>query len=315
MRTTTDQVAGGCFCCRSDEFASIIQRQRAESRPSIILAEPVGSCTDLQATLINPLREVYRLPLTIAPLIVVVDGRRAVNHFLGTKRSAGLVKEVGYIWPKQLEDAEVIVINKVDLLSESRLTRLQQRMRQAFPSKPQLLTSAVNGSGIEALMQISQRASAGDVPDVDYDLYASGEAALGWLHMEADVSAKREFAPDRLLLSLAEAIRSELEAAGADIAHFKMSFSPPGLMGLSVVNVSMNGDKAKISTSDARPTKLGKLLVNLRAIGDPASFETMLREAPGRLIEGINANWTRCDAFRPSAPKPLHRLSATIASK
>ncbi|HVX67547.1 MAG TPA: GTP-binding protein, partial [Bryobacteraceae bacterium] len=45
------EVAGGCFCCRLSEFLACSERLLAEHRPEVILAEPVGSCTDLAATI------------------------------------------------------------------------------------------------------------------------------------------------------------------------------------------------------------------------------------------------------------------------
>jgi len=48
------EVSGGCFCCRFDELASASERLMAEYEPDVILAEPVGSCTDVSATVLQP---------------------------------------------------------------------------------------------------------------------------------------------------------------------------------------------------------------------------------------------------------------------
>ena len=40
LSAKTSQVAGGCFCCRSDELAKILRGQAASLRPPVILAEP-----------------------------------------------------------------------------------------------------------------------------------------------------------------------------------------------------------------------------------------------------------------------------------
>ena len=52
----TDQVAGGCFCCRFPDLLASIRELQATAAPDIILAEPVGSCTDLAATVLRPLQ-------------------------------------------------------------------------------------------------------------------------------------------------------------------------------------------------------------------------------------------------------------------
>ena len=44
------EVAGGCFCCRFPDLLAAIRELQATAAPEFILAEPVGSCTDLAAT-------------------------------------------------------------------------------------------------------------------------------------------------------------------------------------------------------------------------------------------------------------------------
>src|SRR2546428_772999 len=51
------EVPGACFCCRFDELITRVQELAADERPNVILAEPVGSCTDLVATVVQPLKD------------------------------------------------------------------------------------------------------------------------------------------------------------------------------------------------------------------------------------------------------------------
>ena len=44
-----------------------------EANPDIILAEPVGSCMDISATVIGPVQTHYRDRFTLVPLLVLVD--------------------------------------------------------------------------------------------------------------------------------------------------------------------------------------------------------------------------------------------------
>ena len=61
----TEEIPGGCFCCRFNSLVDAAGKLTAESRPDVFIAEPVGSCTDLVATVTYPLRRMYgtrRLP-------------------------------------------------------------------------------------------------------------------------------------------------------------------------------------------------------------------------------------------------------------
>lgn len=47
----------------------------------MFIAEPVGSCTDLAATVTYPLRRLYGDQFTIAPVSVLLDPVRALRVF------------------------------------------------------------------------------------------------------------------------------------------------------------------------------------------------------------------------------------------
>jgi G3E family GTPase len=53
------EIAGGCFCCRFDELLGAADRLLGESPVDVLLAEAVGSCTDLVATVYRPLRRFF----------------------------------------------------------------------------------------------------------------------------------------------------------------------------------------------------------------------------------------------------------------
>src|SRR5947209_11154997 len=44
-----EEVPGACFCCRFDDLVAKVGTLQDGERPDVILAEPVGSCTDLVA--------------------------------------------------------------------------------------------------------------------------------------------------------------------------------------------------------------------------------------------------------------------------
>ena len=116
----TEEIPGGCFCCRFNSLVDAAKKLTEEARPDAFVAEPVGSCTDLMATVSYPLRRIYGERFNIAPLSVLVDPVRAQQIF-GMRAGRSFSEKVVYIWRKQLEEADVIVISKVDLLSAEAL--------------------------------------------------------------------------------------------------------------------------------------------------------------------------------------------------
>src|SRR5208283_3668157 len=94
------------------------------SRPQVFIAEPVGSCTDLVATVAYPLRRLYGEDFTVAPVSVLVDPIRALRVF-GVEEGGSFSEKVLYIYMKQLEEADLAIISKCDLLDEARLASLR----------------------------------------------------------------------------------------------------------------------------------------------------------------------------------------------
>src|SRR5439155_16476685 len=105
----TEEIAGGCFCCRFNSLLEAANRLTASTRPDVFIAEPVGSCTDLVATVSYPLRRIYGDQFSVAPLSVLVDPIRASRIF-GLEEGGNFSEKVLYIYRKQLEEADVIVI-------------------------------------------------------------------------------------------------------------------------------------------------------------------------------------------------------------
>lgn len=170
------EITGGCFCCRLDELVSAIKELDDSARPEIMIAEPVGSCTDLMATVLQPLAQIYQTPMTLAPLAVVLDARRALAALGGKKNKGSFHRDVGYVYRKQLEEAEWLVINKIDLLEDEDLLDLKSRLSESFPGKKQFLLSAKTKAGVEEFFTalLSHESQPGKAIEIDYERYAEG---------------------------------------------------------------------------------------------------------------------------------------------
>src|SRR5262245_23838707 len=75
------EVAGGCFCCRFPDLTAAFRHLQQTVQPAVILAEPVGSCTDLMATVLRPLLAYHADTYTIAPLTVLLDPLRQLTGY------------------------------------------------------------------------------------------------------------------------------------------------------------------------------------------------------------------------------------------
>src|SRR5439155_20603635 len=107
-------------------------------------------------------------------------------------------------------------------------------------------------------------------PDVDYDVYADGEAPLGWFNATWRIDASTPFDGNALLLDLARDVKRTMNGLGLEIAHLKMTLTPDDEIGdLAVVNLVSSDGEPERSHQLHEDVAAGELIVNLRAAGDP----------------------------------------------
>ena len=148
-RFPVEEISGGCFCCRFNSLIDAATNLTESTRPDVFLAEPVGSCTDLVATVSLPLQKIYGDDYRVSPLSVLVDPIRA-SQILGLEEGRNFSENVTYIYRKQLEEAEFIVVNKLDLLDDEKLQSLREGLAAEFPDARIFELSAREGTGCES---------------------------------------------------------------------------------------------------------------------------------------------------------------------
>jgi Ni2+-binding GTPase involved in maturation of urease and hydrogenase len=305
-----EEIAGGCFCCRFNSLIEAAERLDRDARPEVLLAEPVGSCTDLAATVVLPLRQLYGDRFVVAPLSVLIDPERALR-VLGLEPGRAFSPKVQYVYEKQLDEADVLAINKVDVTHPSRLARLRESLETRYPRARVIELSARAGTGLEPWIDSLLGGEAdGHVLEIDYDTYAEGEALLGWLNCTA-VLAGPEVDGDELVGSIAARIHRTLAIAGTEIAHLKLTLTPASGGGIAVVNAVRSEAGPEMAFRLDGFVDRGGITINLRAEADPGDLERAVRTA---LNEEARARETTIDVthleqFRPGRPVPTHRFA------
>lgn len=318
-RFPVEEIPGGCFCCRFNSLVEAAANLTEANRPDVLLAEPVGSCTDLVATVSLPLQRIYADDYVVAPLSVLVDPIRA-GRILGLREGSKFSENVLYIYRKQLEEAKFIVVNKADLLDEAERGELVAALEREFPDASVFVVSAREGEGCEAWFEavLAAEMNADRLLEIDYDRYGEGEALLGWLNATVEIrppdEGAEEFDGNELLEGVALALKERLEAAGAEVAHLKMTLTPlDDPYEIAAINLVRGDSDPELSHRLYEPLEDGELLLNIRAEVDPDTLERSAAAALDSEIEesrGLSLRITHLEHFRPGMPVPTHRVTA-----
>lgn len=308
-----EEITGGCFCCKFTSLTEAADRLDERAKPDVFIAEPVGSCTDLRATVSYPLRRLYGDSYRVGPLSALVDPIRALRMF-GLEDGRSFTPRVRYVYEKQLEEADLIVINKVDLLDDGRLARLRAELAARFPNAGVLAVSARHGQGLQEWFSRLLVTDLGlqTSPDVDYDIYADGEAKLGWFNGTVHASADAAFDGNTLLTSLATAVQRRLARDEIEIAHCKMTLTADGFgQDIGAMNIVRTDTAPELSHRLGDPMTAGELLVNLRAEAAPETLQAAVAAALADVerADAVRLTVVQAEAFSPARPTPTHRMA------
>jgi hypothetical protein len=108
---------------------------------------------------------------------------------------------------------------------------------------------------------------------------------------------------------LLDEVEAELTRAGAQIAHLKLI--DRAATGFVKASICRNGDEPRVEGDlMASAAAHHTLTLNLRAVADPSLLRRIVSVAVARL--GGRREGETLEAFRPSPPKPEHRLAEVI---
>jgi len=292
------EITGGCFCCRFSEFVRAAGSFTSNEEPEFILAEPVGTCTDLAATILQPIRRYYGDRYTLAPLTVLVDPARTEELI-----SSNADPLASYLFHKQMEEADLVCFSKADL--HVHFPRIQ-----GIDARP---LSAQTGQGVAEWLDevLSWGGATGGklLLDIDYSRYAAAEASLGWLNRRGELRLPQPLTPAAVTGPFVMRLDRLLTDAGIPIAHLKVFAQSAN--GHVKASICRNGEPPTVAgTLDAPPAACCTITVNLRATGDPALLSALVDQATSNLPGQFRID--HAEAFRPSPPVPEHRFQEAI---
>jgi Ni2+-binding GTPase involved in maturation of urease and hydrogenase len=307
------EVTGGCFCCRFDDLMAVVTELIAAAAADTIIAEAVGSCTDLQATVVRPLRAYHGDRFTTAPLATIVDPHR-LRAFGRAAARGEPESELSYLFGRQLAEADIIAVNKADLIGAAQTATVAAGLRDRYPAATVIPYSARTGAGLADLIAAWQaEAPPGEDLAIDYDRYAAAEAQLAWLNQQITLrqAGDRGFSPatwsGAVLGRLAELAR----ARGADIGHAKLTLETDG--GMTKMSITGTGSEPSVDAAVQAAAGSGTAILNARVACEPATLDEMAHAAVAHadsLAGTSSATPAGALSIKPGYPVPVHRLTA-----
>lgn len=292
---TVREITSGCFCCRYDELESALFAA-AEAGATVAIAEAVGSCTDLVATVLAPLADRHADRFKLAPLAVVVDPYR-----LREVDEGKVHEDVAYLFRKQIEEADVVLLSRADLAPPD----VRGAVRSIRADVAIVAVSGTAGVGLGEWLAAAPERPANPLL-IDYDRYANAEALLGWCNARVHILGAQAFSPAEVAMRFLDAMKE------TPIAHVKLTGLEPegGRAAIVRAGDTPTVDFAGVTTS----VHEARWLVNARVALDPSELVARLEAALAGAAAPAKVTWEEREAFRPSRPTPQHRYAFRCGS-
>ncbi|MGA2545515.1 MAG: GTP-binding protein [Rectinemataceae bacterium] len=317
------EVGGGCFCCRYDDFDARVSALIERELPDAVFAESVGSCADIVATVVKPFeafRERYGAGSVFS---VFADSRLLLARLSG--RRLPFSEDVLYLFDRQLEEADILVLNKRDLLAEADRAKLSALAASARPDKELLEISGSTEEGarawlaaMEAPVFRGERASL----EIDYARYGAGERELAWLDERLVIEDRGGLSSDggrcrRAVADFVLRFAEALSKASLSVGHLKLHVSAgsyEGKISLSSGDFLSGSEGVESLVAAQLPlfsTRRAVVAVNARVQAGPEELAALAGAAveSARRSAGIAIAEEDRSAFRPGIPEPTHRMA------
>lgn len=221
------ELTGSCICYMTETLVQRLDKLFDSDGCSLVISDIPGFGVGALDHVYHTLNRDYNGRYQLAPFTVLTEPRTV--QLLRENRGGDLT----YILNTQMLEADLIVLNKCDLLSECEKQDMLSWLEANYPEARAIGISALTGEGLEDLSQALIRGTASlHLPDIGYGGpefgFAMGKMCEFYCQYYAAVCCN-DFGGNDYLMALANRIQADVEAAGCDIPHLKLlAWEPEG---------------------------------------------------------------------------------------
>jgi cobalamin biosynthesis protein CobW len=227
------ELSGGCVCCRlSDELVETLQMLRERTNPDLVIVETSGVALPFDVQL-NFWREPIADWIETDVAVIVVNAEQLADG-----------RDLDGTFAQQVSSADLLLLNKVDLVATQAIPELEAALREIEPDAP--LVGAIHAQLDPALLfppdpdgvRERRRSEPSEIQPHHHEQFVTEEfSAAEGVEPDALVERVRALAP---LRAKGFVITSEgpriLQGVGPRIELSKLDFAPPAeLLGRIVV--------------------------------------------------------------------------------
>ena len=139
------EIASGCICCQvSGSFIETLSILHDSFNPDIVIVEPTGvAAPNIVKDVADSIKSGALIKVQHAPILTIVDSSRIEL----------LLKAVKRLVEKQIKEADIIGINKIDISNEDLITSTEKFVKNLNPQSRIIRISAKTGDGLSEIIE------------------------------------------------------------------------------------------------------------------------------------------------------------------
>ena len=238
-----------CICYQNENLADRLNSYYDDGC-ELVISDIPGFGVGALEHVYHGLTEKFPGQFELAPFTVLVEPQTVELLRSGTSG------DLHYLYDTQLIEADLIVLNKCDLLDDAQRAADAAWLEEHYPLAKVIAISALKGEGLDKLSKaLTEGAASMRRPDIGYGgadfMFAMGKMCELYLQYHAVVCCN-DFDGNAYLMALAEGVRDGVQAAGHEIPHLKLlAWEPEGDFGK--VDLIGTGREIEVNHRFARP--------------------------------------------------------------
>lgn len=219
------EIAGDCICYQTENLVDKLNRLSADGADVIMSDIPGCGIGALDHVYIK-LKEEYPGEFDLLPFVCIVDPER-LRMILPERANINLPEEMRFLLDAQMAEADLLVLNKIDLISDEEQQIALDFIKKAYPEIPVMSMSAKTGEGVGDVVEylLANRAPA-EHRDIGYgsEEFLAAEELMCWYNRRFFAQEKNEKNIDfnDVVTDLMEGIRDGLIEAKRNVPHLKV---------------------------------------------------------------------------------------------
>lgn len=297
------EITGDCICYVTEDLVNHIDRLLNDGADLVMSDIPGCGIGALDHVYIK-LKEEYPGTYELLPFMTIVDPIR-LRMILPEQEDINLPEEMRFLLDAQLAEADLIVLNKIDLIDQEERERDLAFIRQAYPDIPVMCMSARTGEGVaEVVDYVMTHEAPAEHREIGYgsDAFNAAEALMCWYNRRFFVKERDEKNIDfnQMIDDFMEAIRDGLIEAKRNCGHLKLFAAGEGddFVKCSLVGVDYDLEYERKLDHDYTAMSI---VVNVRAMCESETMADIMEDALDEIKSKYNLKarvvFTECFGF------------------